>query len=83
MTFTATAEGTWSNNADAASSGTYTVDEANSKIRIKILVGEGVTLPEPMEIEATYSDDGKTISVVLDYSKEGYIEKETITLTRQ
>ena len=38
VTITTTAEGTWSNNLSPASSGTYTVDEANSKVTLTTLI---------------------------------------------
>lgn len=64
MTLTTTAEGTWSYSVEPETSGTYTVDEANSKVRIEALIEEGETLTEPVIIEATYSNNGKTLVVV-------------------
>ena len=60
MTLTTTADGTWSDNYDPVSSGTYTVDEENSKVTIKILMEGEETLQDPEIIEATYSNNGKT-----------------------
>lgn len=82
MTITTTADGTWSDNGCPSSSGTYTVDEANSKIKLTTLVDEGTTLDEPEETEATYSDNGRTIVVVEDESTEKTIDKTTLTFTR-
>ncbi len=83
MTITTTAEGTWSNNYTPASSGTYTVDEANSKVTIKTLIkGEG-TLAEPEIMEATFSDNGKTLLVVEENSYDDETTKTTMTLTRK
>lgn len=83
MTITTTSEGTWSDNGNPASEGTYTVDEANSKFIITTLVVKGNALPEPEEMEASYSDNGKTLVVVQGHSSDEYTEKTTITLTRQ
>ena len=44
MTYTTTADGTWSDNSNPASSGTYTVDEANSKVIMKTFIEEGKIL---------------------------------------
>ena len=83
MTLTTTAEGTWSDNGTPASSGTYTVDEANSKVTIKTLIGEGETLKEPKIREATYSDNGKTLVVVQDRSFAEGTGKAILTFTRK
>ena len=83
MTITTKEDLTWTDNGDPASSGTYTVDEANSKVTIKTLVSEGTTLDEPEEMECTYSNYGKNLVVVEDYSSDSYVSKETITLVRQ
>ena len=83
MTITTTSEGTWSDNGTPASSGTYTVDEANSKVTITTLIEEGTTLTEPEEMEASYSDNGKTLVVVQDDSSDENTDKTTITFTRQ
>lgn len=83
MTITTTAEGTWSYNGTPASSGTYTVDEANSKVTITTLIEEGTTLTEQKEMEASYSNNGKTLVVVQDYSDAGMVNKSTITFTRK
>ena len=83
MTLTTTAEGTWSDNTTPASSGTYTVDEANSKVTIKLLIREGETLKEPEIMEATYSNNGKTLVVVQEYSSGEETGKTTMTLTRK
>ena len=83
MTITTTAEGTWSDNDTPASSGTYTIDESNSKVTITILIEEGTTLTEPEEIEASYSNNGKTLVVVQDYSFAEETNKSTITFTRK
>lgn len=53
MTYTTTADGKWSDNNTPASSGTYTVDEANSKVTIKTLIRGEETLTEP-EIYGSY-----------------------------
>lgn len=83
MTLTTTAEGTWSDNNTPASSGTYTVDEANSKVTIKLLIREGETLKEPEIMEATYSNNGKTLVVVQDHSFAEGTGKSILTLTRK
>ena len=83
MTLTTTAEGTWSDNGTPASSGTYTVDEANSKVTIKLLIREGETLKEPEIMEATYSNNGKTLVVVQDHSFAEGTGKSILTLTRK
>lgn len=83
MTITTTAEGTWSNNYTPATSGTYTVDKANSKVTMKTLISNGETLQEPGIMEATYSNNGKTLVVVQEYSDNGTTRKSTMTLTRK
>ena len=80
MTITTTAEGTWSNNYTPATSGTYTVDKANSKVT---MISNGETLQEPVIMEATYSNNGKTLVVVQEYSDNGTTSKSTTTLTRK
>lgn len=83
MTITTTAEGTWSNNYTPATSGTYTVDKANSKVTMKILISNGETLQEPGIMEATYSNNGKTLVVVQEDSYNEITSKSTMTLTRK
>ena len=83
MTITTKEDLTWTDNGDPASSGTYTVDETNSKVTIKTLVSEGTTLDEPEEMECTYSNYGKNLVVVEDNSSDSYVSKTTITLVRQ
>ena len=83
MTYTTTADGKWSDNNTPASSGTYTVDEANSKVTIKTLIRGEETLTEPEIMEATYSNNGKTLVVVQEYSDNGTTSKSTTTLTRK
>ena len=83
MTITTKEDLTWTDNGDPASSGTYTVDEANSKVTIKTLVSEGTTLDEPEEMECTYSNYGKNLVVVEDNSSDSYVSKITITFVRQ
>lgn len=83
MTYTTTADGKWSDNNTPASSGTYTVDEANSKVTIKTLIKGEETLAEPEIMEATYSDNGKTLLVVEENSCEDETTKTTMTLTRK
>lgn len=83
MTITTTAEGTWSNNYTPATSGTYTVDKANSKVTMKTLISNGETLQEPGIMEATYSNNGKTLVVVEENSYDDETTKTTMTLTRK
>ena len=83
MTYTTTADGTWSDNSNPASSGTYTVDEANSKVTITTLIEEGETLETPIIEEGTYSDNGKTFVIVKDFSSGEGTNKMTMTLTRK
>ena len=83
MTITTTADGKWSDNNTPASSGTYTVDEANSKVTIKTLIKGEKTLAEPEIMEATYSDNGKTLLVVEENSSDDETTKTTMTLTRK
>ena len=83
MTYTTTADGTWSDNSDPASSGTYTVDEANSKVIMKTLIEEGKTLETPVIEELTYSDNGKTIVFVEEESSVDGTYKMTMTFTRK
>ncbi|MCI6809883.1 MAG: hypothetical protein MR958_06815 [Spirochaetia bacterium] len=83
VTITTTAEGTWSNNLSPASSGTYTVDEANSKVTLTTLIDGGEILSEPETMEATYSNNGKKLFVVDEYSEEECSAKSTITLIRK
>ena len=83
MTLTTTADGTWSDNYDPVSSGTYTVDEENSKVTIKILMEGEETLQDPKIMEATYSNNGKTLVVVQDDSDEYVTDKYTMTFTRK
>ena len=83
MTITTTADGKWSDNNTPASSGTYTVDEANSKVTIKTLIKGEETLAKPEIMEATYSDNGKTLVVVMDDSTAEKKDKTTMTFTRK
>ena len=83
ITLTTTAEGTWSDNGTPALSGTYTVDEAHSKVTIKALIEAGEPLKEPYIMEATYSDNGKTLVVVTDDSSAEKTDKSTTTYTRK
>ena len=83
MTLTTTADGKWSDNSSPASSGTYTVDEANSKVTITTLTRGGETLAEPEIMEATYSDNGKILVVVQDDSDEKVTDKYAMTFTRK
>lgn len=83
MTYTTTADGKWSNNNTPASSGTYTVDEANSKVTITTLIDGGETLESPIIEEGTYSDNGKTFVIVKDLSPAEETYKMTMTLTRK
>ncbi len=83
MTITTTADGKWSDNSTPASSGTYTVDEANSKVTIKTLIDGGDTLESPIIEEGTYSDNGKTFVIVKDLSPDEGTYKMTMTLTRK
>lgn len=83
MTYTTTADGKWSNNNTPASSGTYTVNEANSKVTITTLIDGGNTLESPIIEEGTYSDNGKTFVIVKDLSPDEGTYKMTMTLTRK
>lgn len=83
MTITTTADCKWSDNSSPASSGTYTVDEANSKVTITTLTRGEETLAEPEIMEATYSDNGKILVVVQDDSDEKVTDKYTMTFTRK
>ena len=83
MTLTTTADGTWSDNYDPVSSGTYTVDEENSKVTIKILMEGEETLQDPEILEATYSNNGKTLVVVQEESYNEETQKLTMTFTRK
>lgn len=83
ITYTTTAEGTWSNNYTPATSGTYTVDKANSKVTMTTLISNGETPQEPGIMEATYSNNGKTLVVVQEYSYNEMTSKSTMTLTRK
>ena len=83
MTYTTTADGTWSDNCEPASSGTYTVDEANSKVTMTTLIEEGKNLDKPQIMELTYSNNGKTLVFVEAYSSDKGTNKMTMTLTRK
>ena len=83
MTYTTTADGTWSDNSNPASSGTYTVDEANSKVTMTTLIEEGKTLNPPVIEELTYSDNGKTFVFVEEESSDERTNKMTMTFTRK
>lgn len=83
MTITTTADGKWSDNSSPASSGTYTVDKANSEVTIKTLIRGEETLAKPEIMEATYSNNGKTLVVVMDDSTAEETLKTTMTFTRK
>ena len=83
MTYTTTADGKWSYNGEPASSGTYTVDEANSKVKMTTLIEKGETLETPVIEELTYSDNGKTFVFVEDESSDEGTYKMTVTFTRK
>ena len=83
ITYTTTADGTWSDNSNPASSGTYTVDEANSKVTMTTLIEGGKTLNPPVKEELTYSDNGKTFVFVEEESSVDGTYKMTMTLTRK
>ena len=83
MTYTTTADGTWSDNCEPASSGTYTVDEANSKVTMTTLIEEGKNLDKPQIMELTYSNNGKTLVFVEEESSVDGTYKMTMTLTRR
>ena len=83
MTYTTTADGTWSDNSNPASSGTYTVDEANSKVIMKTFIEEGQNLDEPQIMEANYSNNGKTVVFVEEESSVDGAYKMTMTFTRK
>ena len=83
MTYTTTADGTWSDNSNPASSGTYTVDEANSKVTMTTLIEEGKTLNPPVKEELTYSDNGKTFVFVEEESSDERTNKMIMTFTRK
>ena len=83
MTHTTTADGTWSDNSNPASSGTYTVDEANSKVIMKTFIEEGKNLDEPQIMEANYSNNGKTVVFVEEESSVDGTYKMTMTFTRK
>ncbi|MDY4831336.1 MAG: hypothetical protein SO161_02265 [Treponema sp.] len=83
ITYTTTADGKWNDNNTPASSGTYTVDEANSKVTITTLIDGGETLESPIIEEGTYSDNGKTFVIVKDLSPNEGTHKMTMTLTRK
>lgn len=79
ITYTTTADGTWSDNSNPASSGTYTVDEANSKVTMTTLIEKGKTLNPPVKEELTYSDNGKTFVFVEEESSDERTNKMTFT----
>ena len=83
ITYTTTADGKWSYNSESVTSGTYTVDEANSKVTITTLIDGGETLKTPLIEEGTYSDNGKTFVIVKDASSKEKTDKMTMTLTRK
>ena len=83
MTYTTTADGTWSDNSNPASSGTYTVDEANSKVTMTTLIEKGKTLNPPVKEELTYSDNGKTFVFVKEESSDERTNKMIMTFTRK
>ena len=83
ITYTTTADGTWSDNSNPASSGTYTVDEANSKVIMKTFIEEGQNLDEPQIMEANYSNNGKTVVFVEEESSVDGAYKMTMTFTRK
>ena len=83
ITYTTTADGKWSDNSEHASSGTYTVDEANSKVTMTTLIEEGKNLDKPQIMELTYSNNGKTLVFVEEESSVDGTYKMTMTLTRK
>ena len=83
MTYTTTADGTWSDNSVPASSGTYTVDEATSKVTMTTLIDGGNTLETPVKEELSYSNNGKTLVFVEEESSVDGTYKMTMTLTRK
>ena len=83
ITYTTTADGTWSDNSEPASSGTYTVDEANSKVTMTTSIEGGIILETPVKEELTYSDNGKTLVFVEEESSVDGTYKMTMTLTRK
>lgn len=82
-TMTTNADGTWTNNQNPVSSGTYTIDEANSKVLFTTVIEEGVELAEPETEEIDYSDYGKTLVATTDMSGNGVTQTMSITMTRQ
>ena len=82
-TYTTTADRTWSDNLSPASSGTYTVDEATSKVTMTTLIEGGETLKTPVIEELTYSNNGKTLVFVEEESSVDGTYKMTMTLTRK
>ena len=80
MTLITTEDGKWSM---LDTSGTYTVDEKNSKVILTALIAEGESLDEPEIMEATYSDNGKILVVVTDDSSAEKTDKSTTTYTRK
>ena len=62
-TLTMKSNGTWTDNAGQASSGSFVVDEDNSKVKIITLVDSGAELSVPELIELSYSDGGKKFTV--------------------
>ena len=83
MTYTTTADGTWSDNNVPASSGTYTVDEATSKVTMTTLIKGGEPLETPVKEELTYSDNGKTFVFVEEESSDERSNKMIMTFTRK
>lgn len=83
MTYTTTADGTWNDNSNPASSGTYTVDEATSKVTMTTLIDGGNTLETPVKEELSYSNNGKTLVFVEEESSVDGTYKMTMTLTRK
>ena len=83
ITYTTTADGTWSDNSNPASSGTYTVDEANSKVTMTTLIEEGKNLDKPQIMELTYSNNGKTLVFVEEESSANGTNKMIMTFTRK
>ena len=82
-TMTTNADGTWTNNQDPVTSGTYTIDQENSKVLLTTVIENGVELAEPETEEIDYSDYGKTLVATTDMSGNGVTQTMSVTMTRQ
>ena len=82
-TMTTNADGTWTNNQDPVTSGTYTIDQENSKVLLTTVIEDGVELAEPETEEIDYSDYGKTLVATTDMSGNGVTQTMSVTMTRQ